>query len=129
MSKGRTNVYSMTQDQETKLGAASPAAARNTAAKRRMKLKPRRILLLGMMAWAVYVFFFVQSPDLKRLDQQQTALNHDMSQAQQTNADLQKRVELLQDPDYIAQLARSKFMMVKDGETLFVEPKQEATKP
>jgi cell division protein DivIC len=123
---GRTKVLNMQQGQEA-APAAAPAA-RKAAPTRRWK--PRRILLFGIMAWAAYVFFFVQAPDLKRLEQQQATLNQDMTQVQQSNADLQKRIEQLQDPEYIAQLARSQFMMVKDGETLLVEPKtQEVPKP
>ncbi|PWK07868.1 FtsB family cell division protein [Tumebacillus permanentifrigoris] len=120
---GRTNVYSMNEQESTP--APSPVAGKATSKRR---WKPRRILMFGIMAWAAYVFFFVQSPDLKRLEQQQATLNQDMTQVQQSNVDLQKRIEQLQDPDYIAQLARSQFMMVKDGETLLVEPKQEVPK-
>ncbi|KEO83101.1 FtsB family cell division protein [Tumebacillus flagellatus] len=127
MKQGRTQVYSMQNEQETAAAAPRPAATRKPAGK--LRWKPRRILLIGMVSWAAYVFFFVQSPDLKRLDEQQTALTKEMAQVRQSNSDLQDRVKLLQDPEYIAQLARSKFMMAKDGETLFVEPKQEAPKP
>lgn len=126
MSKGRTNVYAMQSEQEATPPVVA-SATRKPGPKRR--LKPRRILMFAIMAWAGYVFFFVQSPDLKRLELQQSTLNQDMTQVKQSNADLQQQIEKLQDPDYIAQLARSKFMMVKDGETLLVEPKQETPKP
>ena len=116
----RSNVLSLPKDQETK-----PQPARTPAGKgQKRRFKGRTAVLIGIVGWAAYVFFFVQTPDLNRLEEDQARLDAQIQQAAQTNQELQQKIDQLQDPDYIAELARKKYMMVKEGETLFVEPKQ-----
>ena len=115
----RSNIMPM--QQETKQAAA--ATARHTQRSKR-KFKVRKVLLLGFTAWAAYVFFFVQSPNLNRLNEEQGQVHAELKQMEQTNQDIEQRITQLQDPQYIAEVARKKYMMVKEGDTLFVEPKQ-----
>jgi cell division protein DivIC len=116
----RTNVLTLPKEQESK-PMHKPPVQKKGGQKRRIKI--RNILLFGFLAWGAYVFLFKQSPDLNRLQDDQQRLNAEIEQMKKTNQDLQKKIDHLQDPDYIAELARKKYMMVKDGETLFVEPK------
>jgi cell division protein DivIC len=116
----RSNVLSLPKDQEQ--APKMPPEVQTRRQKRR--LNGRTLVLLGFTAWAAYVFFFVQSPDLKRIEEDHARLDAEIRQAIETNQDLQKKIDQLQDPDYIAELARTKYMMVKEGETLIVEPKQ-----
>lgn len=118
----RSNVLTLPSEQEQANAASVPAAVRKP--QKRMRLKWRNLLLFGILAWAGYTFFFVQMPDLDRLETEQARLTQELEQMKQTNQDLQQKIELLHDPDYIAETARKKYMMVKEGETLFVESKQ-----
>ncbi|MFD2170684.1 FtsB family cell division protein [Tumebacillus lipolyticus] len=122
MSKpARKNVLPMQQDSEKK----HPVPTDRTApAKAKKRLNFRNLFLLAFMTWAAYVFFFVQSPDIDRLNQDQAQLNSEIKLMQETNQELQKKIEQLNDPDYIAEIARKKYLMVKEGETLFLPPKQ-----
>jgi cell division protein DivIC len=113
-------ILPMQQEQESL--QMKPQSAAKTS-KQTRSFRWRRLFLIGFTAWAGYVFFFVQAPNLSRLNQMQSDLNGEVKQATQNNKELQKQIQQLQDPDYIAELARKKYMMVKDGETLFVESK------
>lgn len=117
---GRSNILPMQNEQETPRTSSQSVA--KSAPKRRVK--GRRLLLIGFTAWACYVFFFVQAPDLERLNQSQEKLTREIHQVEETNIQLQEKIDQLQDPEHIAEIARKKYMMVKDGETLFVESKQ-----
>jgi cell division protein DivIC len=116
----RSNILPMQNEQENQ---HAPSQSVSMSAKKR-RFKGRRLLLIGFTAWACYVFFFVQAPDLKRLNESQQNLTRELQQVEETNRQLQAKIEQLQDPEYIAEIARKKYMMVKDGETLFVESKQ-----
>lgn len=116
----RSNILPMQNEQEIQ---QTPSQSVSKSAKKH-RFMWRRLLLIGFTAWAGYVFFFVQSPDMKRLNESQQSLTRDIQQAQETNKQLQEKIDQLQNPDYIAEIARKKYMMVKDGETLFVESKQ-----
>jgi len=109
----RSNILPMQNETRSELPPTKPR-----------RFKARKWLLVGTTAWAAYVFLFVQSPSLERLDGEQQQLNEDIRHLQQANQELEKRIQQLQDPEYIAEIARKKYMMVKPGETLFVEPKQ-----
>ncbi|ARU60997.1 hypothetical protein CBW65_07780 [Tumebacillus avium] len=99
-----------------------PEKKKKTSPRRKWNI--RNLFLFAFLAWAGYVFFFVQAPDIDRLQQDQQQLGTEIQQMKVTNQDLKAKIEQLNDPDYIAELARKKYLMVKDGETLFVQPKQ-----
>jgi len=116
----RSNILPMQNEQESQ---QPPSQSGARSAKKR-RFMGRRLLLIGFTAWAGYVFFFVQAPDLQRLNESQQSLNQEIRQVEEINKQLQGKIDQLQDPEYIAEIARKKYMMVKDGETLFVESKQ-----
>ncbi|MBO1304879.1 septum formation initiator family protein [Enterococcus sp. 669A] len=98
---------------------------------RQLIFKRRRLTALFLIAAFVFIIMGVQLfgehqhlKELKgiqtkteaesvKLDQQVTALKHDVS--------------LLQDDAYVAKLARSRYYYSKDGELVFVLPDQEQT--
>ncbi|ASS76995.1 hypothetical protein CIG75_20215 [Tumebacillus algifaecis] len=116
----RSNVLPLPQEPEKKNSPTRNMAPKKT----RKRWKVRNLLLLGFLTWAGYVFFFVQSPDFDRLKQDQQQLSTEILQIKETNQELLTKIDQLNDPNYIAELARKKYLMVKDGETLFVQPKQ-----
>jgi cell division protein DivIC len=118
----RSNVLPLEQEMPTR-NHASAAAPAERAKGRKRRLNGRHLLLAGFTAWAAYVFFFVQAPNLERLKQSEQQLDAEIRAAQETGQELQERIEKLQDPAYIAEIARKKYYMVKEGETLFVQPK------
>jgi cell division protein DivIC len=115
----RSNIKPLQNEQDK----GTPLNQSNRTPVKKRRIKGRRLFLYGFGLWAAYVFFFVQVPALNRLHQDQQDLGKSIQQANQTSQDLQKKIQQLKDPAYIGQLARQKYMMVKDGETLFVEPK------
>jgi cell division protein DivIC len=119
-NSARSNVLPITKEQEQVV--PQQQTVRKTGAKRRFKV--RNILLVGFALWAAYTFLFVQSPNIQRLEEEQARLQDELSQTQAVNQELENKVQLLQNPDYIAEVARKKYMMIKPGETLFMESKQ-----
>ncbi|TCP52725.1 cell division protein DivIC [Tumebacillus sp. BK434] len=101
-----------------------PERKKKPSPRSKRKWNIRNLFLFAFLTWAGYVFFFVQAPDIDRLKQEQQKLGTEIQQMKVTNQDLKAKIEQLNDPDYIAELARKKYLMVKDGETLFVQPKQ-----
>jgi cell division protein DivIC len=118
----RSKVLTLSTEQEQ----AAPSRSNPVSTpKKRRRFKGRNLLLFGTLAWAGYTFFFVQMPNLERLETEQQRLNQEIEQMKQVNQELKHKIDLLHDPDYIAEIARKKYMMVKEGETLFVESKQQ----
>ncbi|HEU4963772.1 MAG TPA: septum formation initiator family protein [Bacilli bacterium] len=119
----RTNVLTLPTEPDTTTTSRSAAGAA-PASKKKRRFKGRNLLLFGILAWAAYTFLFVQNPNLKRLETEQGQLTQEIGQMEQVNQELKKKIDQLHDPDYIAEIARKRYMMVKEGETLFVESKQ-----
>lgn len=115
----QSNIKPM-QNEQIK-GTALSQQVSGRAKKRRSR--GRKMFLYGFVAWAAYVFFFVQIPELNRLHQSQQTVSQEIQQANQKDQNLQMEIQQLNDPNYIAEIARKQYMMAKDGETLFVEPK------
>jgi len=119
-NSARSNVLPLNKEQDQVV--QQQPKVQKAGAKRRFKF--RNLLLVGFAVWAAYTFLFVQSPNIQRLEDEQQRLNAEISQTEAVNQDLEKKVQQLQDPDYIAEVARKKYMMIKPGETLFMESKQ-----
>lgn len=118
-NSARSNVLPMSKEQD-KVKQHQPV--RKSGGTRRFKV--RNLILAGAALWAAYVFLFVQTPNIQRLDEEQQRLGAEIQQTEQINQDLENKIEQLQDPNYIAEVARKKYMMIKPGETLFMESKQ-----
>ena len=120
-NSARSNVLPLNKDQDTAV-QQDQTQVQKAGGKRRFKV--RNLLLAGFALWAVYVFVFVQSPNIQRLEEEKQSLSAEIQQTDRINQDLQKKIQQLQDPNYIAEVARKKYMMIKPGETLFMESKQ-----
>ncbi|ATY83638.1 hypothetical protein CVV65_00450 [Kyrpidia spormannii] len=83
------------------------------------RLKLRYLFLLSVLAWAGYTAVFVQWPKMRSLEAQQEQANAKLQRAQQQNQALKEQVRLLQQDQYVADLARQQFHMAKPGEILF----------
>ncbi|ADG04864.1 FtsB family cell division protein [Kyrpidia tusciae] len=84
------------------------------------RLKLRYLFLLSVLAWAGYTAVFVQWPKMRSLEAQQEQANAKLQRAQQQNQALKEQVRLLQQDQYVADLARQQFHMAKPGEILFM---------
>lgn len=120
-NSARSNVLPLNKEQDKTVPTPT---VRSKEGGTRRRLKVRNLLLGGFALWAAYTFLFVQTPNIERLEAEQQRLGADIQQTQQINDDLEKKIQQLQDPNYIAEVARKKYMMVKPGETLFMESKQ-----
>ena len=95
----------------------STAAASHRA--RRIQITPRgAILVLVVTALLFYLMvplrtYVAQRDRLEQLERQSRVL-------QRQNSDLQRRVQLLNDPAYVEKIARECLGMVKKGEIAFV---------
>lgn len=54
--------------------------------------------------------------ELERAEQQ-------LKDARQKEKELETRIELLHDPDYVSELARKEYYMTKEGEIIIVDPR------
>jgi len=85
---------------------------------------PRRRLIWPILASVVFVgvLFVAVFPTQTLLGQQSEAdeKRAELESVESRNAELQSRVAELEDPDYIEQLAREEFGLVKPGEESYV---------
>ncbi len=66
--------------------------------------------------------------EINRLDDAIALARTEKKQAEDKNTQLAYEVKLLQDEEYIAKLARSKYYLSKDGEIIFSLPEDNETK-
>lgn len=83
------------------------------ATKRRLKIW--LFLIVGFLAWASYTVFN-QMNQRDELTEKLMSLEADRSALQQELDDLQNEVMLLNDPEYMSQLATKEQGLVKEGE-------------
>ena len=93
--------------------ATATAKQPGLAAKRRYRLWMMFIVLF--MGWAGYTLFG-QMQQQKATYQKLTTIESGIEETRAQTEDLTKKVEQLNDPEYIAQLATKQLGMVKEGE-------------
>ncbi len=95
--------------------------------KRRRKGLVRRMSVFGILMFAMFIFtvftLHSQHTTIQQQEQQQEELDETLVYLQQEETDLREEIELLQDYDYIAEIARRDFFLTKPGETLFQLPR------
>ena len=93
----------------------------NKGRRRRMRL------LLGIISafllWAGYTFY-QQGREIAQAQKRLAEYQQQIKQMNQEKSDLEKQAKLLQDKDYVAELARKNLLLTKKGEVLFVTPEQ-----
>ena len=72
----RSNVLPLNKDQDT---AVQQDQTQVQKAGRKRRFKVRNLLLAGFALWAVYVFVFVQSPNIQRLEEEKQSLSAENS--------------------------------------------------
>ncbi|WP_169730010.1 FtsB family cell division protein [Thermicanus aegyptius] len=84
--------------------------------KRRMRLA---LFVVGLLLiWALYIGW-QQERLIKSQEEVKSSITKELEQKKAEKKDLEYQVERLKDPDYIANLARSKYYMSKEGEVIF----------
>ncbi|MBX6394880.1 MAG: septum formation initiator family protein [Alicyclobacillaceae bacterium] len=109
MRRGNTNVIRLT-------------GRRKRRRWRLPRLKLRYLFFLCVVGWAAYTVIFVQWPKLRSLQAEQERVEAQLRQAEAQNQSLREKVRLLEQDQYVADLARQEFKMAKPGEILFATP-------
>lgn len=91
----------------------------NIKSKRRMKLIT--FLLLLITIWTGYTSYH-QWQNIKQKEQKLTALEASYQEQNEHKLELEKKILLLQNDDYIADLARKLYFFSKPGEVIFITP-------
>ncbi|WP_026688683.1 FtsB family cell division protein [Alteribacter aurantiacus] len=95
--------------------------------RRRRKGLVRRMSVFGVLMFAMFIFtvftLFSQHSTIQDQQQKQGELETNLANLEQEENELKEEIELLQDYDYIAELARRDYFLTKPGETLFQLPR------
>lgn len=96
-----------------------PKPSGDRGARRRIRLF--LLVIFAFVGWALMMVFqqeAVAEEKWRKIEQ----LEARMVQVQEKNEQLKLEIIRLNDPEYIEQRARADYHMVRDGETLFMEP-------
>lgn len=103
--------------------AVQPGEERQLTPKR--KTAKSRVLMLGLglalllfSGWAGKVWW-EQEEALQRMDEELASLKEQVKRAQERQEELNREIELLGDPEYIAEIARRDYFLSKEGEIIF----------
>ncbi len=99
----------------------------------RERKKHRKRLFLILLAGAIFIVPFLWKTvgnvlEIQQLDSEIAVAKKEKKAAEDQNTKLNYEVKLLQEDDYIAKLARSKYYLSKDGEIIFSLPEDNQTK-
>ncbi len=81
------------------------------------------ILLIMFMVWAS-IIIYQQWLNIDKIKNKVTELEKNEQTVIKTRENLEKKVLLLQDYNYIAELARKYYFLSKPGEIIFISPKE-----
>ncbi|MGG3822627.1 septum formation initiator family protein [Geobacillus thermodenitrificans] len=101
--------------------------------KKRKALRRRRVVAVRLAFWAslfmvlasvlIYTLHLqVKAIDAKTAEKQE--LKDQLAELEQQEKQLKEEMKKLHDDDYIAELARKKYYLSKDGEIIFVLPEE-----
>ncbi|MBU9722005.1 MULTISPECIES: FtsB family cell division protein [Bacillaceae] len=98
---------------------------------RRRKGLMRRLTVFGLLVIILVAFtgitMYNQHSLLEDLNEEKARLESKLEVLQEEEKDLSEEIQLLHDPDYIAEIARRDFFLTKPGETLFQLPRSTTT--
>ncbi|UTR12454.1 septum formation initiator family protein [Evansella sp. LMS18] len=98
---------------------------------RRRKGLIRRLTVFGFVCALIVVFtgvtLYNQHMVIQEQEAKQNELDKEMLTLEKEAKELTEEIELLQDPDYIAEIARRDFFLTKPGETLFQLPRRDTS--
>ena len=89
----------------------------NKGEKRRLRLL--KLFLLAFIGWAA-VEYWNQEMTLKEKSAQLESLSSKLNEVKKINEQYKWEINRLHDPEYIEQMIRKEYQMMKDGETLFI---------
>ncbi|MFC4737774.1 septum formation initiator family protein [Bacillus daqingensis] len=96
---------------------------------RRMKGLKRRLSVFGafmlLFVIIVSVTLYQQHSAIQDSERENQLLQEELEELQAEGSSLEEEIELLHDPEYIAELARRDFFLSKPGETLFQLPRSQ----
>lgn len=95
---------------------------RRKGIKRRMSVFGAGLFLFFLIA---SVTLFQQQTTIQESEQENQQLEQQLAEMKEEEGSLEAEIEALQDPEYIADLARRDFFMSKPGETLFQLPRDQ----
>ncbi|MDQ0257872.1 cell division protein DivIC [Evansella vedderi] len=94
---------------------------------RRKKGLIRRLTVYGVLMVIFIAFIgntlYNQQQTIQEQEKQKKVLEEELLVLQNTELDLREEIQLLHDPEYIAEIARRDFYLTKPGETLFQLPR------
>lgn len=94
---------------------------------KQMNKRTRRILIIGLVGILGMLFAFVRilqdGKELRQLQKEEQLAYEQAQQLKKEQASLQEEVTLLKDEDYVAKLARSRYLLTLDGEQVYAFPK------
>ncbi|CZQ93204.1 septum formation initiator ftsl/divic [Trichococcus palustris] len=99
----------------------------------RERKKHRNRLFFILLAGAIFIVPFLWKTvgnvfEIRQMDSEIAVAKKEKKAAEDQNTKLNYEVKLLQEDDYIAKLARSKYYLSKDGEIIFSLPEDNQTK-
>ncbi len=89
-----------------------------------LKVFLRRSLLCVLILYICYLFI-AQQFDIARLNKEESALDKQISEAQQVHSELEKEKEATGTPEYIERVAREKLGFMKPEEKVFIDSKKQ----
>lgn len=98
---------------------------------RRRKGLIRRLTVFGLIIVVFMVFtgitLYSQITTIQEQEVRQQSLEEELFMLEREEAHLTEEIELLHNPDYIAEIARRDFFLTKPGETLFQLPRSKTS--
>ena len=105
--------------------------AQQVKKRREVIFRRRRLALIFAIATVVFlsvgISLFNDYLRLQNLEKYQTEAVAPQEASKEQKAKLEKEVELLEDEDYVAKIARDRFLYSKDGELVFPLPEHETS--
>lgn len=86
-----------------------------------IRVKIISIILILFLSWALLTIY-EQLIDIKIIKNELGVLNQEHQEVISNNEELNKEVQLLQNDEYIANLAREYYFLSKPGEILIISP-------
>lgn len=100
-----------------------------TAFRKKMRRRMTVILATGTLVLVPLCGNIIKNvTDIQSMDEKITIAKEEQKSVQEKNKELKTEIGLLQDKDYVAKLARSRYYLSKDGEIIFSLPEDNQSK-
>lgn len=85
------------------------------------RMKALSLVLFAFLVWAGFTIYH-QWIEIKEIRAQLSELEQSEAELINTKKELEKKINMLQDKDYIAELARKYYFLSKPGEIIIISP-------